>query len=118
MCGQQTGLDGCPERVFGLWISLIPESQTFGGNRRATVLDLSCRSSDPSCRRRGALKRFQSDRESTESNAMITAEIVIQALQTGCRHIDTAQGYGTKADPRPLHSTLIPARNDGLHDRP
>lgn len=38
----------------------------------------------------------QPDRESTASNARITAEIVSQALRAGYRHIDTAQAYGTE----------------------
>jgi 2,5-diketo-D-gluconate reductase A len=38
----------------------------------------------------------QPDREATEKNAAITAEIVTQALQAGYRHIDTAQAYGTE----------------------
>jgi 2,5-diketo-D-gluconate reductase A len=38
----------------------------------------------------------QPDRESTEQNAAITAEIVTQALHAGYRHIDTAQAYGTE----------------------
>ncbi len=38
----------------------------------------------------------QPDRESSEENATITAEIVTEALQAGYRHIDTAQAYGTE----------------------
>ena len=39
---------------------------------------------------------LQPDRESTNANAAITAEVVNQALETGYRHIDTAQAYGTE----------------------
>jgi 2,5-diketo-D-gluconate reductase A len=39
---------------------------------------------------------IQPDRESTEQNARLTAEIVGQAVDAGYRHIDTAQAYGTE----------------------
>ena len=39
---------------------------------------------------------LQPDRESTDANAAITAEVVTQALEAGYRHIDTAQAYGTE----------------------
>jgi 2,5-diketo-D-gluconate reductase A len=38
----------------------------------------------------------QPDRESTDENATLTAEVVSQALKAGYRHIDTAQAYGTE----------------------
>lgn len=39
---------------------------------------------------------LQPDRESTDANAAITAEVVTHALEAGYRHIDTAQAYGTE----------------------
>jgi 2,5-diketo-D-gluconate reductase A len=39
---------------------------------------------------------LQPDRESTDANATITAEVLAHALAAGYRHIDTAQAYGTE----------------------
>jgi 2,5-diketo-D-gluconate reductase A len=38
----------------------------------------------------------QPDREASDANAELTAGIVAQALETGYRHVDTAQSYGTE----------------------
>jgi aryl-alcohol dehydrogenase-like predicted oxidoreductase len=38
----------------------------------------------------------QPDRESSDTNAETTGQIVTQALSAGYRHIDTAQSYGTE----------------------
>jgi 2,5-diketo-D-gluconate reductase A len=39
---------------------------------------------------------LQADREPTKENAEVSAKTVIEALEAGYRHIDTAQAYGTE----------------------